>query len=50
MDLLFCFVFYTVLIFFDDFEWIFFLFFLGFWFLKKVFVFGFCSFVYVCDS
>ena len=50
MDLLFCFVFDTVLIFYDDFEWIFLLFFMGFWFLKKVFVFGFCSFVYVCDS
>ena len=41
MDLLFCFVFDTVLIFYDDFEWIFLLFFLGFWFLKKFFLFGF---------
>ena len=34
----------------DDFEWIVLLFFLGFLFFKKFFVFGFCSFVYVCDS
>ena len=50
MDLLFCFVFDTILIFCDDFEWIVLLFFLGFLFFKKFFVFGFCSFVYVCDS
>ena len=41
MDLLFCFVFDTVMIFCDDFEWIFLLFFLGFCFLKKFSVFGF---------
>ena len=37
----FCFVFDTVLIFCDDFEWIFLLFFLGFCFSKKFFMFGF---------
>ena len=41
MDLLFCFMFDIVLIFCDDFQWIFLLFFLGFCFFKNFFLFGF---------
>ena len=46
MDLLFCFIFDIVLIFCDDFEWIFFLFFLDFcFFLRTSLCLGFC---FVC--